>query len=260
MVKLGFKIVFEQDYVKVLLDNIVYGYGFLSYGFIVLDTIPINKTTSIFVTGNLSSSSSMNDVKWHARLGHLEQDRLKRLAKASLLRSIDKIDLLVCEQCLAGKATRLPFRKAKIACFPLELIHSDICGPMNVRARHGAQYFNTFIYDFTRFGHVYLISHRSEALYCFKRYSTLVENQLNTKIKSLRIDRGCEYLYDLFKAYCTKKAIARQLTIPYTPQENGVVERRNRTLLDMVRSMMAQEKLLISFWGGCTNDCSLHSK
>ena len=63
LVKLGFKIVFEQDYVKVLLDNIVYGYGFLSDGFIVLDTIPINKTTSIFVTRNSSSSSSVNDVK-----------------------------------------------------------------------------------------------------------------------------------------------------------------------------------------------------
>ena len=100
LVKLGFKIVFEQDCVKVLLENIVYGYGFLLEGFIILDTIPINKTTYVFVTGN-SSSSSMNDVKWHARLGHIGQDRLKRLTKIGLLGSIDKIDLLVCEQCLA---------------------------------------------------------------------------------------------------------------------------------------------------------------
>ena len=81
----------------VLLDNIVYGYGFLSDGFILLDIIPINKTTYIFVNGNSSSSSSMNDVKWHARLGHIRQDRLKRLAKADLLGSIYKIDLSVCE-------------------------------------------------------------------------------------------------------------------------------------------------------------------
>ena len=155
----------------------------------------------------------------------------------------------VCEQCQARKAMRLPFGKAKRACFPLELIHYDICGPMNVRARHGAQYFITFIDDFTRFGHVYLISHRSEALDCFKIYNTLVENQLNTKIKSLRTDRGHEYLFDLFKAYCAEKGMARQLTIPYTPQQNGVAKRRNMTLLDMVRSMMAKEKLPISFWG-----------
>ena len=97
LVKLGSKIVFEQDYVKVLLDNIVYGYGFLSDGFITLDTIPINKTTYVFVIGNSSSSSSVNDIKWHARLGHTGQDRLKRLAKASLLGSMDKINLSVCK-------------------------------------------------------------------------------------------------------------------------------------------------------------------
>ena len=118
----------------------------------------------------------MNDVKWHGRLGHLGQDRLKRLAKVGLLGSINKIDLPVCEQCLAGKATRLPFAKAERACFPLDLIHFDIGGPMNVRTRHATQYFITFIDDFTRFGHVYLISHKFEALDCFKRYSTLVEN------------------------------------------------------------------------------------
>ena len=80
----------------------------------------------------------MNDVKWHARLGHLGQNRIKRLAKASLLGFIDKIDLPICEQCLAGKSTRLPFGKAKRACFPLLLIYSNIFGPMNARARHGA--------------------------------------------------------------------------------------------------------------------------
>ena len=71
LVKLGFKIEVKQDYVKVLLDNIVYGYGFMSDEFIVLDTIPINKTTSVFVIGNSSSSSFVIDVKWHARLGHI---------------------------------------------------------------------------------------------------------------------------------------------------------------------------------------------
>ena len=209
LVKLSFKIVFEQDCVEVLLDNIVYGYGFMSDRFIRLDIIPIDKTTYVFVTGNPSSSSSVNNVKWHARLGHIGQDRLKRLAKIGLLGSIDKIDLPVCEHCLAGKATRLPFSKSKRACFSLELIHSDIFGPMNVRERHGAQYFITFIDDFTRFGHFYLISHRYEALDCFKRYNTLVENQLNTNIKSLWTDRGHEYLSDLFKAYCNEKGIAR---------------------------------------------------
>ena len=120
---------------------------------------------------------------------------------------------------------------------------------MNVRARYGANYFITFIDDFTRFGHVYLISHKSEALDCFTKFTRLVENQLSTKIRALRSDRGREYLSEQFKNFCDEKGIARQLTISYTSQQNGVAERRNRTLLNMVRSMMAQANLLISFWG-----------
>jgi transposase InsO family protein len=76
-----------------------------------------------------------------------------------------------------------------------------------------------------------------------------VENKLSTKIKALRTDRGREYLSEQFKNFYDEKGIARQLTIPYTPQQNGVAERRNRTLFDMVRSMMAQANLPISFWG-----------
>ena len=108
--------------------------------------------------------------------------------------SLSKVKLFISEHCLAGKATRLPFGKAKKATSKLQLIHSDICGPINVRARHGVNYFITFIDDFTRFGHAYLISHKSEALDCFTQFTKLVENQLSTKIKALRSDRGREYL------------------------------------------------------------------
>ena len=120
---------------------------------------------------------------------------------------------------------------------------------MNVRARHGGFYFITFIDDYTRYGHVYLISHKSEALDYFRRYMRLVENQLDKSTKALRTDHGREYLSEQFKELCDEKRIARQLTMPYTPQQNGVAERRNRTLLEMVRSMMAQANLPISYWG-----------
>ena len=132
---------------------------------------------------------------------------------------------------------------------PLELIHSDICGPMNVKARHGATYFITQIDDNSRYGYVYLLSHRYEALDVFKRFIAEVETQLERRVKILRTDPGREYLSDMFKEFCEEKGIQRQLTIPRTPQQNGVAERRNRTLLDMVRSMMEHANLLISFWG-----------
>uniref|UniRef100_A0A2N9F6S1 Integrase catalytic domain-containing protein n=1 Tax=Fagus sylvatica TaxID=28930 RepID=A0A2N9F6S1_FAGSY len=186
---------------------------------------------------------------WHARLGHIGKDRMARLAREGLLGPLAKVDLPICEPCLAGKACRKPFGKAVRATQPLELIHSDICGPMNVKARHGASYFLTFIDDYTRYGYVQLIAHRYEALDCFKRFVAEVENQHEKSLKALRTDRGREYLSDQFKDLCEEKGIRRQLTISNTPQQNGVAERRNRTLLDMVRSMMAQANLPISFWG-----------
>ena len=80
---------------------------------------------------------------------------------------------------------------------------------MNVRARHGGFYFIAFIDDYTRYGHVYLISHKSEALDCFRRYMRLVENQLDKSIKALRTNRGREYLSEQFKELCDEKGIAR---------------------------------------------------
>jgi transposase InsO family protein len=89
---------------------------------------------------------------------------------------------------------------------------------MNVSARHGGRYFIIFIDDYTRYGHVYLISHKSEAFACFKKFIIFVENQLDRNVKALRTDSGREYLSDEFKQMCEEKVILRQLTIPYTPQ------------------------------------------
>ena len=164
---------------------------------------------------------------------------MNRLAKETLLATHAKINLSICEHCLAGKTTRKPFGKAIRVDSPLQLIHSDICGPMNMKVRNESSYFITFIDDFTHFDHVYLISHKNEALDCFIRHLNEVENQLEHKVKTLCTDRGGEYLSDQFKTMCNKKGIIRQLTIPGTPQQNRVAERRNRTLLEMVRSMMA---------------------
>ena len=104
-----------------------------------------------------------NSVTWHARLGHIGQEKTNRLARKNLLSQLAKVSLPTCEHCLLGRSTRKPFGKATRTS-PLELIHSNICGPMSVRARHGATYFITFIDDYTLYGHIFLISHKSEAL------------------------------------------------------------------------------------------------
>ena len=100
---------------NLLSDNVCYGSVFILDEFIILDSIPINTNTSTFVIGRSSNGSLVHDVKWHARLGHIGQDRLERLVKVGLFGSIEKIYLPICEHCLVGKSTRLPFGKVKRA-------------------------------------------------------------------------------------------------------------------------------------------------
>jgi transposase InsO family protein len=120
---------------------------------------------------------------------------------------------------------------------------------MSSIARGGFQYFITFTDDFSRYGYIYLMSHKSESFEKFKEFRNEVQNQLGKTIKYMRSDHGGEYLSLEFGDHLKKCGIVSQLTPPETPQWNGVSERRNRTLLDMVRSMMSQADLPLSFWG-----------
>ncbi|KAK8705299.1 hypothetical protein V6N13_048903 [Hibiscus sabdariffa] len=151
---------------------------------------------------------------------------------------------------LPRKITKVSFSgKGERASDLLGLIHSDVCGPMNTQARGGFQYFITFTDDFSRYGYIYLMRHKSEALERFKEFKNEVHNQHGKSIKALRSDRGGEYLSQDFDELLKECGIVSQLTPPGTPQWNGVSERRNRTLLDMVRSMMSHNDLPTSFWG-----------
>ncbi|KAK8547551.1 hypothetical protein V6N12_031688 [Hibiscus sabdariffa] len=146
--------------------------------------------------------------------------------------------------------TKAPFNgKCERASDLLGLTHSDVCGPMNTQARGGFQYFITFTDNFSRYGYIYLMRHKSEALERFKEFKNEVQNQHGKSIKAHRSDRGGEYLSQDFDELLKECGIVSQLTPPGTPQWNGVSERKNRTLLDMVRSMMSHSDLPISFWG-----------
>ena len=146
--------------------------------------------------------------------------------------------------------TKSPFAKScERASKLLELIHSDVCGPMSTTARGGYQYFMTFTDDLSRYGYIYLMRHKSETFEKFKEFQNEVENQLGKSIKLLRSDRGGEYMSQEFDDHLKSRGIVPQLTPPGTPQRNGMSERRNRTLLDMVRSMMRKSDLPLSFWG-----------
>ena len=152
------------------------------------------------------------------------------------------------ESCLLGKMIKSPFKgKGDRASDVLGLVHTDVCGPMSTSANYGYHYFITFTDDLSRYGYVYLMRHKSESFEMFKRFRNEVEKQTGKYIKILRSDRGGEYLSNEFLIYLEENGIISQWTPPGTPQLNGVFERRNRTLLDMVRSMMGYASLPISF-------------
>ena len=186
-------------------------------------------------------SSTNETYLWHLRLGHINQNRIQRMVKDELLSSLDIEPLPLCESCLEGKMTKRPFNsKGNRATNVLELVHTDVCGPINVQARGGYEYFITFTDDYSRYGYVYLMRHKSEAFEKFKEYRTETEKQLGGYIKKLRSNRGGEYLLGTFRDYLSENGIISQLSAPGTPQQNGVAERRNRTLLDMVRASQSR--------------------
>ena len=131
---------------------------------------------------------------WHCRLGHIGVKRMKKLHKDGFSESLGYESLDACEPCLMGKMTKTLFsRTMERATNLLEIIHTDVSGPMSVEARGRYRYFLTFAYDLRRYGYIYLMKHKSETVEKFKEFQSEVENHRNKKIKFLRYDHGGEY-------------------------------------------------------------------
>jgi hypothetical protein len=131
----------------------------------------------------------------------------------------------------------------------LDLIHSDLCEMNGILTRAAKKYFISFIDDATRYCQLYLIKMKDETLNCYKIYKAAVENQLERKIKQVRSDRGGEYLSNDFGEYCAEHGIIHETTAPYSPQSNGVAERKNQTLTDLVNAMLDSSGLPKSWQG-----------
>ncbi|PNY16189.1 putative CC-NBS-LRR resistance protein [Trifolium pratense] len=155
-----------------------------------------------------------------------------------------------CVDCLAGKQARdsVPKQSNWRATTRLELVHSDICGPITPQSNGGSRYFMTLTDDFSRKTWIYVLKEKSSAFESFKFFKALVEKESGCAIQCLRTERGGEYTSNAFNDFCSKEGIKRQLTAAYTPQQNGVSERKNRTLLNMVRSMISARGVPKRFW------------
>ncbi|KAJ9539504.1 hypothetical protein OSB04_032237 [Centaurea solstitialis] len=247
LVDQGFCYKYDYKLISCFKNDVFYFKATPSNGLYVLN---LQGNREIYHISKRSKEIEDQTYLWHCRLGHINKKRIEKLQKGGFLGSFDFRPFDNCESCLSGKMTKQPFNKDnERASELLGIIHTDVCGPFSHEARGGYRYFITFTDDFSRYGYVYLIRHKSEAFERFKEFQNEVQNQLDRKIKFLRSDRGGEYQSQEFDNHLMECGIVSQLTPPYTPQMNGVSEKRNRTLLDMVRSMMCHSSLPVSFWG-----------
>ena len=245
----GFHFIIKNNIFSIYNADIFYGNAHLSNGLYVLNLEQPKSLYNIH-TERLKSNDLNPTYFWHCRLGHVNEKCILKLHQDGLIHSFGLESFASCESCLLGKMTKAPFAgHGKRASDLLGLIHTDVYGPISSISRGGYQYFITFVDDFSRYGCIYLMRHKSESFEKFKLFKNEVQNQLGKNIKTLRSDRGGEYLSQNFDDHLKDCGIVSQLTPSGTPQWNGVSERRNRTLLDMVRSMMSRIDLPISFWG-----------
>nr|GEV73389.1 hypothetical protein [Tanacetum cinerariifolium] len=206
--------------------------------------------SSIYALSNKRAKSNLDSgLLWHCRLGHISKKCIEKLQHDRLLNSTNLRAFKKCIPYMSGKMARKPYtHQVERAKDLLGLIHTDVCSPFKIVSRQGASYFVTFTDDFSRYGYVYLLKHKHEVSETFEVFQKEVEKQLGKSIKSLRSDHGGEYMSQDFLDHLKDHGIIAHRTPPYTTQHNGVLERRNRTLLDMVRSMMSQTTLPKSFW------------
>lgn len=195
-------------------------------------------------------SISTEEYDWHKKLGHASQEKLQKLKQRKLISFENSNSEELCEPCLKGRQTRLPFqeRNRKNSNRILELIHTDVIGPLNPVSHDGKKYILTFIDDFSHFAQIYLLESKAEVLKYFKNYVSSVEAQFETKISRLRSDNGTEYKNTEFNNFCHEKGIRREFTMNYTPQQNGLAERFNRTLVEKARTMLADSNFEKELW------------
>jgi hypothetical protein len=195
---------------------------------------------------------------WHQRFGHLGYANMIKLARHEMVDGLpvsagafgDHIGKENCDACAIGKLIKSPFypavHKARAAG---ELLHTDVCGPIQPDTAGGNKYFMTVTDDFTRYSMVKLIKYKSDVTSSLIEYINLVEKQTGNPVKALRSDNGGEYTSNQLDAFLKDKGIVHEYSLPYTPQQNGVAERLNRTLLDKAIPMLDQSGLPLKHWG-----------
>ncbi|GKB35221.1 retrotransposon protein, putative, ty1-copia subclass [Tanacetum coccineum] len=190
---------------------------------------------------------------WHKRLGHISKAGLQVLEKQGLFgkKSLGKLDF--CTNYVLGKSHRVSFSVGRHTTQGvIDYVHSDLWGLSQVESLGGKRYFLSIVDDYSKRVWIYIFRFKHEAFRKFKEWKQLVENQTGRTVKKLRTDNGLELCNREFEQLCIESGIARHLTVAGTPQQNGLAERMNITLMDKVRCLLIQSGFPKTFWAEAT--------
>uniref|UniRef100_A0AAV1V209 Polyprotein n=1 Tax=Peronospora matthiolae TaxID=2874970 RepID=A0AAV1V209_9STRA len=194
----------------------------------------------------------------HTRLGLLPMKAIKNLGKCvegltmedSSVMDVDQDE--ISEVCVTERLSVKPFPKSTYGEVKttslIQVIHGDVLGPIKTKSQGGARFVVTFLDDCSGYVVAYYIPHKSNVVDKFIKYKSMMENQLNNKIKCIRTDNGGEYINNRFTENCRKAGIVHQATVPYSPQQNGIAERLNLTLNERARSFFNYMQVEKKWW------------
>jgi transposase InsO family protein len=218
-------------------------------GSCIQDMYILNADTDIDYGTNEVVTSLLSYELWHARLGHLNRADTKDVLARQQLQASHMNSDSKCEVCCTEKMKKAPTLKESqwhaTACN--ELVHADIFGPME-NSLSGLKYALVYIDDYSRQAAVYLLKNKSEQSRYFKLYKAYAEKKIGLPIKSVRTDNGGEFTSNEYEEFLQTNGIQHHKSTPYTPQQNGVVERYNQTVKGMMRCMLRNAGLPITFW------------
>ncbi|KAI0527296.1 hypothetical protein KFK09_002895 [Dendrobium nobile] len=197
---------------------------------------------------NALSAVQTTRINWHERLGHPQQRTLHHISRNNPHLHISFLhnDCISCKLC---KNHKLPFdRSVTHTTKPLELLHSDVWGPSSVTTKQGFRYYLLIIDDYSRYSWIFPLLFKSNVMHTFINFIKLIENQTNHKVKTICTDGGGEYMHHQLQQYFTSKGIQHQVSCAYTPEQNGVSERKHRHILEMARTMLQTASIPHHFW------------
>ena len=195
---------------------------------------------------------------WHRRIAHVNMKHLNKLVSQDLVLGVPKLKFekdAICDACQKGKQTRSSFKTKNVISTskPLELLHMDLFGPSRVKSFGGNYYAFVIVDDYSRYTWTLFITHKSEVFDTFRKFLKRVQNEKNNNVVSIRSDHGGEFDHYRFNEFCEEHGIKHNFSAPRTPQQNGVVERKNRSLEEMARTMLNESKIPKHFWADAVN-------